>query len=505
MLSLVLEDGRRWGEAAEPWQRADAEAILDQSGARLHYLTRPRGASKTTDLAAVAIAALVTQLSPRSRSYAAAADRDQAALLLDALAGFRARTEGLAGAVRVDAWRATATRTGATLEVLAADEASSWGLRPRLLVLDEFARWPTTVGARRFWTSLFSALPKLPDSRLAILTTAGAPSHPAHKLLQRARATPERWRVSEVPGATPWLHPADLDEQRAELPAWEFERLHLNRWTESEDRLTSVADLAACVTLDGPRDWQPGRRYAMSLDLGLKADRTVLAVCSAESGSVPTIALDRMLSWQGSRCGPSRSMRSRRRSSRRGRRTGVRRSSLIRGRRRSCASACGRAACASRSTRSARSRCRDWRSGCTGRSTTGRSPCRTTRSCSTNWRTCACARRVRACTGSTTTRAATTTGRWPPVSSSPAPQLHPLLRTPPTTSARPVPASSGSSTYLAPNGCPGRRRPARHQSPRRSTEQSDYTGRVCAFFVVADRAGGDRPCAVGGPGAGWWS
>jgi hypothetical protein len=123
--------------------------------------------------------------------------------------------------------------------------------------------------------------------------------------LYRAKGRPGAWRVSEVPGPTPWLDPADLDEQRAELPAWEFERLHLNRWTESEDRLTSVADLDACVTLTGPREWRRHVRasYAMALDVGLTNDRTVLAVCSRDYGS-DVVALDNMLVWQGSRRQP---------------------------------------------------------------------------------------------------------------------------------------------------------------------------------------------------------
>ena len=301
LLSLRLDDGRRWGDAAQPWQRADAEAVLAEEGPRSHYLTRPRGGSKTTDLGAVSTVALVEQLPPRSRSYAAAADRDQAALLLDAIAGFVARTDGLAGALRVEAWKVTSLRTGATLEVLAADEASSWGLRPHLLVGDEFARWKTTPGSRGFWRALFSALPKTPGSRLVILTTAGEPSHPAHKLLERAKASPERWRVSEVPGPCPWLNEDDLAEQAAELPEWEYRRLHLNQWVESADRLTNVADLAACVVLDGPREWAAGRSYALGLDVGLKSDRTVLAVCSAEA---QTVALDRLFVWQGSRAQP---------------------------------------------------------------------------------------------------------------------------------------------------------------------------------------------------------
>lgn len=51
--AVVDDHGRRWGEIATDRQREDAEALLDPSGPRFHYLTRPRGGSKTTDLAAV--------------------------------------------------------------------------------------------------------------------------------------------------------------------------------------------------------------------------------------------------------------------------------------------------------------------------------------------------------------------------------------------------------------------------------------------------------------------
>ncbi len=122
LAGLVLDDGRRWGDAAEPWQWADARAVLE-GPQRLAYITRPRGASKTTDLAGIGIAALVEQLPPASRSYAVAADRDQAALLVDAMAGFVTRTPGLP--LKVDAWKATATRSSATLEVLATPPAPS--------------------------------------------------------------------------------------------------------------------------------------------------------------------------------------------------------------------------------------------------------------------------------------------------------------------------------------------------------------------------------------------
>jgi phage terminase large subunit-like protein len=300
---LVLENGARWGDRAEWFQLDDAAAVLDQEGPRRHFWTRPRGASKTTDAAGCAIAALLAQAPAGARAYAFASDRDQAGLMIDSVAGFVDRTPGLAGALDVQSWRVTAARSGATLEIQASDDASAWGLRPWFVVVSEFAAWRETAGPKRLWRAIFSALPKVAGSRLLVETNAGEPSHFSAGVLDRARKQPDRWRVSETPGPCPWLDPDDLEEQKVELPAWEFERLHLNRWSESEDRLTAADDLAACVVLDGPRDRIPGRTYALGLDVGLTKDRTVLSVCSTER-SAPAVALDRMIVWQGSRREP---------------------------------------------------------------------------------------------------------------------------------------------------------------------------------------------------------
>lgn len=305
LAALVLEDGRRWGEAAQPWQWADARAILEpEDDRRYHFLTRPRGASKTGDLGGVGIAALLEQLPATSRSYALAADRDQGALLIDSISGFVARTEGIGGALTVDSGKVTAVRSGASLEVLPADEASSWGIRPHLAIVDELAQWKSTPGPRRMWSAIFSALPKVAGSRLVVLTSAGDPSHWSHGVLERAKARPQRWRVSEIAGPCPWIDEKDLVEQRAELADWEYSRLHLNLWTESDDRLTSVDDLRACVRLDGPREAHPARSYVIGVDLGLKNDRTVVAVCSLDPHEPDVVALDRMGVWQGSRAAP---------------------------------------------------------------------------------------------------------------------------------------------------------------------------------------------------------
>ncbi|MGH9195937.1 MAG: hypothetical protein ACRD1T_09380, partial [Acidimicrobiia bacterium] len=227
LAGLILESGNRWGGVATRFQLADARAALSTKGVRLHYQTRPRGASKTTDAGAVAVAALATSLPARSRSFGFAVDAQQALLLHDAAAGFVERTDGLG--INVESDRLTNSRNGATFQIMSADAPSAWGLLPHLVVVDEFAAWPEVQNSRSLWRAIFSALPKVKTSRLLLLSTPGDPAHFSFEVLERAR-TSRRWRVSEVAGPCPWVSADDLDEQRAELPDWEFRRLHLGEW-----------------------------------------------------------------------------------------------------------------------------------------------------------------------------------------------------------------------------------------------------------------------------------
>lgn len=306
LASLVLEDGRRWGEAAVGWQWADAEAVLAQEGPRYHFLTRPRGASKTTDLAGVGLVLLAEVLAASSQAYAVAADSDQAALLVRECAGFVARTPRSlwpAGAPVVES-RRVVVPSGSSLVVLPADGASAYGLRPALLIADEFAQWADTPNTRTLWEAALSSLAKTAGARLVILTTAGSPEHPAYKLLGLAREAPERWRVQEVPGPTPWLDDRILAEQRRLLLPSQYARLHLNVWTAPEDRLSTRADVLACVGHDGPVEREAGRRYVITVDLGLKRDRTVVAVASVPTAGQRVVRLDRLDVWKGTLARP---------------------------------------------------------------------------------------------------------------------------------------------------------------------------------------------------------
>jgi len=305
MAALVLEDGRLWGEAAADFQLADASAIFDEAGPKWHYLTRPRGGSKTTDLAGVSLVWLVAMAAPGARGYVVAGDRDQAALLVDAAAGMVDRTPALRASVEIQAFKIVA-KSGATVEVLAADGSSAFGLRPSLIVADEFSQWSETRNARRVWSAVLSSVGKVRGCRLVILTSAGEPSHPSYKVLEEARKSPDRWHVNEVPGPLPWVASESLEAQRPLLRDSEFARLHENVWTAAEDRLVSAEDLEAAAVLDGPLEPRPGVRYIVTLDVGLTNDACIAAVThpektSDEPGAPRRVVVDRIGRWRGSK------------------------------------------------------------------------------------------------------------------------------------------------------------------------------------------------------------
>jgi phage terminase large subunit-like protein len=115
--------------------------------------------------------------------------------------------------------------------------------------------------------------------------------------------------VSEVPGPLPWVDPANLEAQRSLLRDSEYARLHLNQWTQSEDRLVSAEDLEAACVLDGTQASRPGVRYVVTLDVGLTNDACVAVVAHAEAvsedpGAPRRVVVDRMRVWRGSKRKP---------------------------------------------------------------------------------------------------------------------------------------------------------------------------------------------------------
>jgi len=195
-------------------------------------------------------------------------------------------------------------RSEATLQVEASDAASAFGKRPWLVAIDELSQWPRTPNHTRLWGAIVSALPKRADSRLLVISMAGSPSHPSHRVWQRAQASAD-WRAARVSGPCPWWSASDVAATRAELTEAEYRQYVLAEWCESDDALTTEGDVAACVTHPGPLPPAPGRRYCLSVDVGTRRDRTAVAVAHTEATPAGRrVVVDRVLRWSGSRLRP---------------------------------------------------------------------------------------------------------------------------------------------------------------------------------------------------------
>ncbi len=81
---------------------ADARAVLepDSDAHRLHWASRSKGGSKSTDIAGMRLVWALTQADPLEHGYVVAAGEEQAVRLLDRARGLVARTPGLADRVR---------------------------------------------------------------------------------------------------------------------------------------------------------------------------------------------------------------------------------------------------------------------------------------------------------------------------------------------------------------------------------------------------------------------
>ena len=302
MASLVTESGPFWGDIATPDQFNDAIAVLDpQAPVRRFWMGRGRGYSKTTDVAAMTLAAMACGIIPAGgRGYVFAADGDQAALLIDAARGFISRTPNLAPVFIVDRRRITGPNN-TEVQVITSDAASAYGLRGHWFVIDELCQWPDTPSSHDLYDAITTAWPKVAMSRAIIITTAGSPSHFARQEYEHA-LTSDLWRVSDLHGPPPWLDPDQLADEKARLPESVWRRMWLNEWAEPEDRLVRAEDLAACTRTDPnplPYDRDHGH-YLITVDIGLKRDRTAVVTSHRDKDTDGRpVVIDQIRTWQG--------------------------------------------------------------------------------------------------------------------------------------------------------------------------------------------------------------
>ncbi len=272
----------RVGLDLEPFQEQIAKVALS-SPESLFLL--PRGAGKTTLMAALALYELSTAREPAV--YCAAASRDQALILFEA-----AKTMADRGDLGFEmTLREMRVPGGGHLRVLSADARKIHGLIPSLAVVDELhAHADESV-----YLALRTAAAKRPGSRLVTISTAGPSADtPLGRLRARALAQADvttcgaltvakgprlsmlEWSVPEdadvsdmaiVKQANPqsWLTVDALQGQFEAVPEIAFRRYHANQWAGAEAGWLPPGAWQACV---GEPAFEDGERVWVGVDLG---------------------------------------------------------------------------------------------------------------------------------------------------------------------------------------------------------------------------------------------
>lgn len=292
-------------DVADPWQAEDF-AALDGGWRKCvgqdmgdviqrAYLERPRGHSKTGDIATMTTWALLAA-KRRIEGAVTAGDRDQARLLRNAISRLVQDNAWVGALLKVDRDKIINRFTGSVCDVVASDAATNYGLTPDFLVCDELTHW----AKQEMWEAMFSAAAKKAACMVLIIANAGVGEGSSWqwKVRESARTSPY-WYFRRLDGPTAsWIGPRLLDEQRTMLPGPAFRRLWLNQWVRGTGDALEPSDIEACCTLAevpdrGWNDWT----HIQGLDLGVKHDHAALVTlgCCPGQGKV---RLAHVRSWK---------------------------------------------------------------------------------------------------------------------------------------------------------------------------------------------------------------
>jgi hypothetical protein len=310
---LVIDRGGtpcRLGDCMDPWQRADFEALDGawlkavgrDPGARLvvprAWLERPRGHSKSSDIAVMVVWALV--FAPRVvRGFAGAGDRDQARLIRDAIHTLVQLNPMLRPILDVQAWRVVNVAqghpgNGSELQILSSDVATSFGLLGDFFVCDEPSHW--SDAGEGLWTSLLSAAAKRPNALLVAILNAGWRSHWSWRVREAVRES-AGWYFSHLDGScASWITPEALAEQQKLLPSIQYSRLWGNLWSDESGEGLNPYKLGLCVCRTGPMDFKPPSLPIVStlIDVGWKRDNCGIVAIGMDFQRQKLVLVDRV-------------------------------------------------------------------------------------------------------------------------------------------------------------------------------------------------------------------
>lgn len=260
-----------------------------RSVVRRAWLERPRGHSKTSDMAVMVAWALVAGDTPIT-GLAAAVDRDQAGLLRRAVGRLVDANRGRLGELKVTEKGVRNQVTGSEMLVISSDAASSYGELVDFVLCDELCHWAKPD----LWHSLLSTAAKRAHCLLVVLTNAGVGTGWQWQARELSR-TSAAWHFSSLSGSqAPWITADVLDEQKRMLPEPVYRRLWLNEWQQSDGEFVTLAEAEDCRSdiLKEVSSGTIGTQYVAAIDYGEKRDYTTAVVAHHDGQRIVIDRLD---------------------------------------------------------------------------------------------------------------------------------------------------------------------------------------------------------------------
>jgi hypothetical protein len=278
MQCRVLDDGRLYGEAFEPWQEEFLFVPISQG--KNAYIELPRGHDKTGAVAWISIEWLIFG-DPEQSIIVAAADKEQAQILLTDLDAQVRRVPALQKMLKVKTYEVVFPEKHSRLKVIPADAGSSYGLKPTRLIIEELHAWAGS-SAVELKDSLWGSIAKR-RAQVVVITNAGTGRDWKWQFREAFRAEagedPERWHFYSAPG---WVAKfSEKEKRRLELGMHPLSRRRFieNEWLEeAEGAFCTTAQAWDCVVNYDPMAIARPPLVAQGIDLGLTHDAAVVSV-----------------------------------------------------------------------------------------------------------------------------------------------------------------------------------------------------------------------------------
>lgn len=275
------------------WKRPDGTRRF-----RTSFWFLPRKNGKSAIAAGIALFCLLCDGEPEAECYCAASDKEQASLVFRAAASMLRAQPAFANSVKIRDSLKRVIYKDSFLRAIPANEGGSHGFNSSVIIGDELHTWPN----RDFFDTLHTSTGAREQPLEVYITTAGHDQTSiCHEVYTRAVAIRDGdiedesflpviyeagadadWKDPEVwAKANPNLGVSISTEyieaeckKATENPAYEntFRRLHLNQWTQQENRWLQIHHWDACAAT--PEPIGDGEPIYCGLDLSSTTDFT---------------------------------------------------------------------------------------------------------------------------------------------------------------------------------------------------------------------------------------